>query len=97
LAGKTYYVVAGGDIQIAASSTKMLWSMICRLSQGGSHGNTWLRADTIVNGASVSALFSNRNPAADAQLQLSLALSTSGFIPSGFLQTRLMQFEIQEI
>jgi len=97
LAGKTYYVVAGGDIQIAASSTKMLWSMICRLSQGGSHRNTWLRADTIVNGSSVSALFSNQNPLVESQIQLSLGLSATGFIPSGTLQTRLMQFEIQEI
>ena len=90
----TYYIVAGGDIVIPPS-TKVLWSVICKLAQGGQSHNSFLRADTLVNGKSVSTLYSAPNPAVPSKLQLSLGINFSG-TQFGSPRVTLQQFEIQE-
>lgn len=92
LSGRTYYVVAGGDITIAPS-TKAVWSLICVLT-GSGRNNGLLRADTIVNAQSVQVAYSNRNPFVEPKLQLSLGVSLQGSLP-GATHVTLKQFEIQ--
>jgi len=90
----TYYIVAGGDIVIPPS-TKALWSVICKLAQGGQSHNSFLRADTLVNGKSVSTLYSAPDPSVPSKLQLSLGINFSG-TQFGTPIVTLQQFEIQE-
>lgn len=90
----TYYIVAGGDISIAPS-TKVLWSVICKLAQGGTSRNSFLRADTLVNGNVVSTLYSSPDPSVPSKLQLSLGINFSGS-HFGSPRVTLQQFEIQE-
>lgn len=92
LSGRQYYVVAGGDMTITPS-TKVVWSMICRLN-GNGRNNGLLRADTLVNGQSVQVLYSNRNPFVEPKLQLSLGVNLQGSF-SGISRITLQQFEIQ--
>jgi hypothetical protein len=89
LSGKTFYIVAGGDVTVAGLRTT--WSIVCRLAEG----STGVVADTLVNGQSVGTrwTYTNQIPRVQPQLQLSLVIGLSG--TSAQFKIRLMQFEIQ--